>query len=219
VDHPPEINQIHRVLQLARELINHQQPDLALAELQNIKADAERDADSRECAEFFLEIAEAYCAKCDDHAAATYLRLAAERIEALSNACPDLRYRLMDRFGDFYGRAGRFFKARDSYACAMSCALKLGKTGSEKARIQLKLYRVEYLGNSDPEAENLKTLRRVGNAGNFTWEEQLAAWHLHVGENVGSMEGLRFARGRGTCVKVDERYLQQLLNSVRAENS
>ena len=206
-----ELEKIRRVLELARSRINQQEADLALANLREIRVEIERHAGTTECAEFSLLIAEAYCAKCEE-VAITYLDEAAERIQKLDSPAPEMEFRLWEHFGDFHARVSRrFSKAREYYARAKSSALALG-VAELVARVELKIIRIDLHTDQDAEEENFKTLRRVGREGAFTYEQQLAAWHIHYGNSDGATKGLRFARHLS---RAGEDYFRDLLNSVQ----
>lgn len=211
MDLPSELEKIRRVLDLARAEINQQEPDLALANLRNIQLDIERFEHTPEGADFSLLIAEAYCAKREE-VAATFLEEAEERIRKIASPPPDLQFRLLERCGDFHGSVSRrLSKAREYYAQAKISALALG-VAELVARVELKIIRIDLHIDRDAEEENFKTLRRLGRQGNFTCDQQLAAWHIHYGNPNGVTDGLRFARGLS---KASDDYFRDLLESVR----
>ena len=136
----------------------------------------------------------------------------ATQITSLSIRQLDLEVRLYERLGEFFASVFKKpTKAKEYFSRAKSVAVEMG-VPEATARIELKIILADLVSDRDPELENFKLLRRVAANSNYTCDEQLAAWHLHLGDLGPSSRGLRFARKLGTA---NEQYFSNLLESVR----
>src|SRR5438034_1306204 len=106
MDQPSELDKVRQVIQLARTLINQQKPGLAREHLRKIKHEVEDHQGTPEWAEHPLLVAETYGGEQYEFAqfAETHFKQARERIVKLADPSPELEFRLMEHFGDFYRR-------------------------------------------------------------------------------------------------------------------
>ncbi len=210
-----EIGRIRHVLNLARRQIDQRdpEPDLAIEYLKSIKDAVDRYPDTPEAAEYSLLLAEAFIAK-HSPAAESFLRGAGEKIARLVDRSPALELRFYDRMAYFCEKVlRRRALARKNLELAKAAALNLG-VGELTAHSQMRLIRLDLEIDNNPELENLMTLRRLGRQNNYTDEEQLAAWHQHLGEASSEQVSTVYARG---MQKRSEQYFLDLLSSVRVK--
>jgi len=206
-----DLERIRHVLRLAQRQINQQQPDLAIESLRRIKDDVEGFPDTPEWVEHPLLLGEAFTAK-HSKAAKSFLQDAEQRIARLREPEPDFNFRLHDHLGYYYQEVERKrSRARMHYEQAKNSAVKVGN-GELTARTQLRIIHIDLQIDNDPEQGNLKAIRRVAREHNFLYEDQLAAWHVHLGELTEGPTSLLYARG---FTKRDDQYFFDLLSSVR----
>jgi hypothetical protein len=206
-----DISRIRGILTLARSHINQQEPDLAIETLRRIREEVESFPNTLECAEFQLLLGEAYNAKHSQHAG-SFLHEAGKRIGDLPEIPLDLDHRLHYGVGYFCQQIKKKpSEARKHYEQAKEAAVRLGNS-ELVARSQLRIIHIDLEIDSDPELANFKSLRRVSHSRNLLCEDQLAAWHLHLGELDCSPTRLVYARG---FAKRNDEYFYELLSTVR----
>ncbi|MGH9431046.1 MAG: hypothetical protein ACRD3T_05840 [Terriglobia bacterium] len=213
MDQPLDLTKVRSILKLARALINQQDPNLALEHLRRIHLEIEQYAGTPEWAEFSLLQGEACCAKSDE-AAGTFLAEANDRIQRLGDPDRELLFRLAEHRGDFANRVlRRPSVAKEYYLQAKAYAVAM-RVHEFTARVELKIILIDLRTDRDPQEENFRTLRRAGKAGKFTCEQQLAAWHLHLGESSSLVGSLRYARHH---FGASEDHFRTLLDSTKLE--
>jgi hypothetical protein len=202
---------LRHFLDLARNEINRQHPDLALGYLQQIRSEIE-DLEGRPIwAEHHLLLAEAYAAKCDAVAESLFEEVF-ERLPSLQGKLPRLELLAHEHFGDLLLHlAGRRSVARDHFEEAKKIAIK-ENLREENSRIELKLTNIYLEMDNDPEIPNFKSFRRVANNGGYTYQVQLASWQRHYMGQQQLSVGLRHARKRNLA---SDEYFADILESVK----
>jgi hypothetical protein len=211
VDGESNSERLRRVLNLARREINRQKPNAALEHLWRIRDEVDVRHGTRERAEFSLLLGEAHCAMRREDAEG-HLREAEGRIEKLPQQDSELSLRLHVAYGDLFSSAFRRpSKAKEYYTLAKRHAIELG-IPEETARIELKIIAADLRSKRDRQLKAFGNLRRAGDIGDYTEQEQLAAWHQFIGELESATSGIRAARGFDDT---DEQYFRGVLESVR----
>ncbi len=142
-----------------------------------------------------------------------YLREAQDRIRKLPIPNAELELRVLEHFGDFYAStAHRPSKAKEYYVLPKQVAINL-RLREAAARIEMKIVLADLQSDRDPQFPNFNVLRRAAAAEQYTCEEQLAAWHQHLGDRGLAPVKPLFARKIETA---SEQYFRNLLKSVRA---
>lgn len=211
VDGESNSERLRMVLNLARREINRQKPHAALEHLRRIKHEVDVLHGMHEWAEFSLLLGEAYSAMRREEAEG-HLCEAEGRIEKLPQQDSELSLRLHVAYGDLFSSAFHWpSKAREHYTLAKRHAIDLG-VPEETARIELRIIATDLRSKRDRRLTAFGNLRRVGGVGDYTEQEQLAAWHQFIGELDSATSGIRAARGFD---ETDERYFRGVLESVR----
>jgi hypothetical protein len=202
---------VRHSLDLARDEINRQRPDLALGYLQNIQSKVENLEGQPMWVEHHLLLAESYAAKCDPVAESLFEEVF-ERLESLPEKPPLLSLLAHEHFGDLLVRlSGRRSVARDHFEEARRIAIT-ENLREESSRIELKLTHIRLAMDSDPEFPNFTSFRRVAKNGGYTYCVQLASWQRHYMNQQHLNVGLRHARKRNVA---SDGYFADILESVK----
>ena len=209
--------EIKRTIEYARRDINQNNPDLALECLRQIQRQID-GADLLERAHYPLVLGEAFLAK-RDPGAEGYLVEAEERIRTLPiKDFPELQAlaKELELEVRVYEQLGNFFtfvekkpsKAKNYFSKAKAAAKEINSEAA--ADIDLSIIAIDLTTDKDPELENFQILRRVAGQ-DYTANDQLMAWHLHLKSASKSPE-LLYARKINVH---DEQYFRNLLESVK----
>jgi hypothetical protein len=167
-------------------------------------------------AEHRLRIAEAIsgmAAKGDD-SAVTYFDDALERIANLPEEEPELLMHARLSYANYLTSAlGRNSAARELYSGVKEIAVRL-RLEERVAEVQLKMIRIDLEADDDDRLASFENMR-VAADGEFTWQQQLGAWALYVGEDQRATKWRRYARGQGVA---SVKYFRSLLESIRAQS-
>ena len=199
------------VVERARLDNNRGKPDLALEHLRSIRQEIDGFSGTGVWAEFSLVKAEALAAKRDPAAESSFGE-AIQRVGTLSEGQPLLEMRAHESYAKFLVEScrGKAPKARHSLVAAKEIAVK-HNLGEDTARIQLRIVHID-LANEGTQSISFMTMKRVAHEGEYTSQEQLAAWHQHLGRLEESSQGMRFGRKSDAA---GETYFRHLLESAR----
>jgi len=202
--------QLRHVIDLARGEINQQRAPLARRYLDEINRDVEECRDPLLSAEYQLAYAEALAAT-NDPSSENEFQDALDKISNLPDRDPLLEMRCQEHFARHLRRIGRRCDALKHCESAKKLAVE-SRLFRDSARIQMLHILLTLEIDKSPQLPALQNLKQAARDGDFTPQEQLAAWMQYCGETVVKEQGLMFARGRGTV-----EYFRVLLKSVREE--
>lgn len=203
-------------LNLARREIDRGNAGVALQLLRNCRDEAEDAKGTQLWGWHKLLTAVGFASRASkgDDSALSDFEESLEAIKNLGERSPELEVHAHESFGNYLVSVlGRRAKARQQYELAKQIAVQYG-LGARIAEIQVKIIKIDLESDQDPELENFIVMKQAANKGDFTWDEQLAAWHQHTGEAERTRLGRQFARKANTA---SEAYFRNLLQSVRAK--
>ena len=201
---------LRHTIERARAEINQQRAPLALRYLDGIRRDVEDLGSPLLSAEYQLAFAEALAAK-NDPASVTEFTDALQQISNLPEHDPLLEMRAHEHFARELRYKGRLLEALHHCEAAKKLAIE-SRLLEDSARIHMLHISVTLKIDQDPRLDNFRNLKLAARGGDFTPQEQLAAWFEYAGESEFKKEGLRAARMRGS---VED--FQALLKSVGEE--
>jgi hypothetical protein len=208
------LSEIRDNLDLAKREIERGNPYTAIQLLRAMQEEVEEYRGTAPWAEHSLRIAEAFAAKAgrNDDSALSFFGEALERAVNLAERDDSLELHCHLSFGNFlYSTLKRRSDARRHYEAAKQIATRL-RLEERIAEIELKIVMIDLEADEDDEKKNFDTLKLVAGQGGYTWSEQLAAWHQHLGQSSVALRGRAFARKEGSA---SEAYFRSLLQSVR----
>jgi hypothetical protein len=209
------LSKIQDNLDLAKREIERGNAGRAIQLLATIQEEVEEYEGTAPWAEHALRIAEAFAAKAgrNDDSALRFFGEALERAVNLAERDDSLELHCHLSLGSYlYRTLKRRSGARQHYETAKQIATRL-RLGEERiAEIELKIVMIDLEADEDDERKNFDTLKRAAAQDEYTWSEQLAAWHQHLGQSQLALRGKVFARKEGSA---SEAYFRSLLQSVR----
>lgn len=205
-----EFSRINHSIDLARREVNRQNAPLALVHLRCIKNDVEKYVGTPSWAEFKLLLGEAFLAK-GDPAAGEMLRESLDQISTLPGDHPGLMIRAKRAYATFLDRCPDLrSKARAYYVQARQLAIERGYR-EDSAEINLRIIKIDLHMHDSPELANFRLFKKTADS-IYTSQEQLAAWHLHLGNTSYASKGRVFARNERVATR---EYFHSLLESAR----
>ena len=101
-------------------------------------------------------------------------------------------------------------KARAYYVQARQLAIERGYR-EDSAEINLRIIKIDLHMHDSPELANFRLFKKTADS-IYTSQEQLAAWHLHLGNTSYASKGRVFARNERVATR---EYFHSLLESAR----
>src|SRR4029077_4234582 len=169
---------------------------LARRHLGEIRREVEQHCDASLSAHHQLAFAEALAASYDPSSESEF-EDAVRHVSDLPERDPLLEMRAHEHYARCLRHKGRLSLALQHYESAKKLAVEFGLR-EDRARLQMSLVSINLEIDKDPRVENFRNLKKIARDVDYTWQEQLAAVTLFLGESESGEIGLLAARDRGS---------------------